>query len=697
MGIGVRIVFALLAFAAAPALAQRIATDGTMGAAQTLGGPNYTIPSSLGTSVVGNLFHSFSRFGVGSGESATFTGSGYSNVVSRVTGGSASSINGTLRSTIAGANFWFINPKGVTFGPNASLDVPASFHVASASYVKLGSTGRFDAVNPGASVLTSAAPSAFGFLGGNGAVRVTGADLIAAPGQQVSLVGGELILSGALVRAVGGRINLASVSSGELSLTPGGMGTSSGSSLATASFANSNVETFGAPSGPIYIRAGQLALSGSTLDSGNAGAAIGGAISVKVDGAMTMSGGAIRSDVLDPGAGDSGAISIGAGSLALSSGALIDTGVHQDNATANGGLLSISAGDVTLASGSRLVTSSDGDGSSGNSGGLAVTAGDFVMTGGSLIDGTTVGNGTGGKFVFNVGNLSLSEGARIEVSTLFDTGGIPGTGRGGDLVVNASGTVDISGPGSGLFSIATGYGDGGTVRVAARDILLSSGAQINASALDQFFLGNDLGQTGSVELRALSSIRLDGASISTVRTLNVTTPSASAGGGDIDIRAGDLFSLRGSRISASVTDNLGGGGDITIDPTFVILQNSQILAQAFGGVGGDISITAQYFITDQASVIDASSQFNRSGSVQITTPNADAAKDLGVLPAAYVDLSALIRESCASRVARGTGNSFVGVGRGALPEAPRALAYSDYGYAKAPAGALAVRLPGCAL
>ena len=74
------------------------ATDGSTGAVVTLSG-QFTVPQTLGTLRGGNLFHSFARFGVATGESATFstTDAGIRNVVSRVTGGEASTIQGLLR------------------------------------------------------------------------------------------------------------------------------------------------------------------------------------------------------------------------------------------------------------------------------------------------------------------------------------------------------------------------------------------------------------------------------------------------------------------------------------------------------------------------------------------------------------------------------------------------------------------------
>ena len=87
------------------------------------------------------------------------------NVISRVTGGQASTIDGTFRSTIPGANVYFLNPSGVIFGGNASLDVQGSFHASTADYLKFKDGVKFETgvatANP---VLTTATPEGFGFL-----------------------------------------------------------------------------------------------------------------------------------------------------------------------------------------------------------------------------------------------------------------------------------------------------------------------------------------------------------------------------------------------------------------------------------------------------------------------------------------------------------------------------------------------------
>jgi filamentous hemagglutinin family protein len=104
----------------------------------------YLISSDLGRQAGKNLFHSFQQFNVLTNESATFTGPQHiENVIGRVTGGSASSIDGLIRSTMDGANLFLLNPNGILFGPNATLDVKGSFHVSTADYLRFEDGARF--------------------------------------------------------------------------------------------------------------------------------------------------------------------------------------------------------------------------------------------------------------------------------------------------------------------------------------------------------------------------------------------------------------------------------------------------------------------------------------------------------------------------------------------------------------------------
>jgi filamentous hemagglutinin family protein len=96
-----------------------VTLDGSLGQSGALSGPDYVIRADMGQQFGTNLFHSFGEFNIFNGQSATFTGDGatgaINNVLSRVTGGAASTIDGLLRSTIPGANLFLINPAGLLF------------------------------------------------------------------------------------------------------------------------------------------------------------------------------------------------------------------------------------------------------------------------------------------------------------------------------------------------------------------------------------------------------------------------------------------------------------------------------------------------------------------------------------------------------------------------------------------------------
>lgn len=142
-----------------------VTLDGTLGSRAELLSPNYQIGAELGQQHGSNLFHSFRDFNINRGESATFSGpNSVQNIISRVTGGNPSHINGLLRSTIPNADMYFLNPYGIMFGEQAQLDVQGSFHASTADYLRLGKDGRFDARQPQNSVLTIAPVEAFGFF-----------------------------------------------------------------------------------------------------------------------------------------------------------------------------------------------------------------------------------------------------------------------------------------------------------------------------------------------------------------------------------------------------------------------------------------------------------------------------------------------------------------------------------------------------
>src|SRR5712691_765261 len=206
--------FSGLLLSSVPTISQaQITLDGSLGPRGALTGPNYVIPAAVGQIRGPNLFHSFDQFNLRllQGESATFTGPNtITNILSRVTGGSPSIIDGLLRSQIPGAHLYLFNPSGVVFGPNASLDVSGSFHVSTADYLRLADGARFSAHLSDTSTLSMAPPAAFGFLGPTTAAISMQSSVLHVPaGQTMSVIGGDIAITGGTLVAPSGRINLA--------------------------------------------------------------------------------------------------------------------------------------------------------------------------------------------------------------------------------------------------------------------------------------------------------------------------------------------------------------------------------------------------------------------------------------------------------------------------------------------------------
>ena len=173
----------------------QVVVDSSFSSGQALVGPNFQIPDSLGKTVGGNLFHSFTEFNVQTGGSATFTGpNAINNILGRVTGGNVSEIDGLIKSDIPGANLYLMNPNGFLFGENARVDVDGAFTVSSRDRINLGKDGVFLAADPDKSVFTSSSPQAFGFLGGNPAGKITFNGTRLVTGDDINFAGGEVLL-----------------------------------------------------------------------------------------------------------------------------------------------------------------------------------------------------------------------------------------------------------------------------------------------------------------------------------------------------------------------------------------------------------------------------------------------------------------------------------------------------------------------
>ena len=119
-------------------------------------------------------------------------------------------------------------------------------------------------------------------------------------------------------------------------------------------------------------------------------------------------------------------------------------------------------------------------------------------------------------------------------------------------------------------------------------------------------------------------------------------------------------------------------GDITIDPRFLVLDRSDIIARATAGRGGNIRIAAENLILSPDSVINAEAgDEGIDGTVVVSTPEVDLSGGLVVLEEVLLDVASQLRERCAARRDIGA-SSFTGVGRGGLPASPDGPLTSAY-------------------
>jgi large exoprotein involved in heme utilization and adhesion len=156
----------------------------------------------------------------------------------------------------------------------------------------------------------------------------------------------------------------------------------------------------------------------------------------------------------------------------------------------------------------------------------------------------------------------------------------------------------------------------------------------------------------------------------------VTTEAETADGGNIQLTIGSLVELRDSQITATVKSGVGQGGNILIDPQFVVLQRSQVRADAFGGPGGNVRIVAGVFLADPASPVSASSALGINGVVDIQAPVTSLSGAVAPLPQEFAAVAALLRDRCAGRLREGRVSSLVLGGRDGVPSEPGSLLLS---------------------
>lgn len=553
----------LLVIAGTPlSVSGQVVLDGKFGTKGPLAGPNYSIDAAKGLTRGNNLFHSFAQFDLSAGETANFHGpANIRNILSRVTGGTPSSIDGTIRSDIPGANFFFLNPKGVLFGPNAAIDVSGSFAATSANYLKLANGARFvAAIDADDSVLTTDPVVAFGFLeGADGQVQMGGSAKSGA-GQSLSLVGsGVSVVDGAHLESLNGHIYLTGVS------TAGEVPFASADALASKPQSR---KLAGAGSDNISIRGGRLVVDNARVSATSANGELNVAMS---DSLAIVNGGQITST---------------------------------SSAEASGGNINIDAPSILIdardgENPTRVATETISESALGTGGDLTIRSESLEIRGGGEISVSTFGPGAAGQLNIDTSTLRLQGSDMPMLPTQISANAAPGigteSGAGGGITIQANSvTVENF---AGIMAFTAGDADAGAIHIESGEIFLANGAVTTSTA--------GVGKGGEIDLTA-QRITLDGpfASITAVTTaLNQATPAGA--GGVITIEAGSLTLLNDSGISANTYGD-GAGGNISIAAESLVLDtassqpgsipgisaasNPSFFEEGGGGKGGDISL-----------------------------------------------------------------------------------------------------------
>ncbi|MHC5748113.1 MAG: two-partner secretion domain-containing protein [Nostoc sp.] len=339
------------------------------------------------------------------------------------------------------------------------------------------------------------------------------------------------------------------------------------------------------------------------------------------------------------------------------------------SASGKGGDLILAAPEtINIAGLGKLTVESTGTGDAGN---IQVTTQKLNINDGVKISASTNNIGKGGNIQVNANKLIANNGAQLLTAT-------SGNAPAGNINLQIRDYITLDGTDTGLFANTQkgSIGYGGNINLITNYFYLSNGGRVSTSSEGQ-------GKAGDINISS-GSTTLDKQGF-------IAAASNSGDGGNINLTVNDLLLLRGgSGISTTAgTAQLGGnGGNIKIDSKYIIAipeENSDITANAFTGIGGNVEINSQGIFgiesrpkPTEKSDITASSEQGVAGVININAPDTSSIQNSFTELPPVIDTNALIANSCISRGTKRQENSFTITGSGALTTNRPGVLVSNY-------------------
>jgi filamentous hemagglutinin family protein len=587
-----------------------------------------------------NLFHSFSEFNIGEGEKVYFANpEGIQNIFSRVTGNNLSQIFGTLG--INGeANLFLMNPNGIIFGQNASLDLQGSFLVTTADSILFPNGVEFSAIDPYSSpLLTIDRPIGLVLNNSNSTIKVqnsghTIAFIISTSQQKplsylslsdnrsLSIVSNNVELTGGVISIPNGIINIIAISDGNTkidfddrkiistvdnNLNLGNISLANAALLEIIENKNGSINLFGKN---INVDSNSIILNQDLEATPN------------LSSINIFTSEALRINQFAPTEGKPTSIisfnfgSIKGSSLNINS-KLIEMGSFSNIGTftivnGDGGNVNIVSEDIKILSPQVIsvfaqnpINNITNIGTStfavGNAGDINISSNSIFMNNGTLISSFS-------------NSLILDKG---------NAGNINITAK--DIVLdNVNPTFPLVRTSISSVSVRS-FANSGNINIDTERLILQNDSAITTPS------GN-LGNSGSISIKASDFIQISGIfqgnNISSSITLIDPTVLDS-----IEVDANNIVQGRAGNITIAtdrlivdnraaievINEGLGDSGNIEINANSLILNNSNINATTQSGQGGSISINSRDLRLTEGNISTSSSVLGNGGQISIST------------------------------------------------------------------------------